>query len=275
MTKQAREFLTAWRRLAVPIAFLAAAAFVPLLGRRGPSANPQDITGLRLLGAPLAAAAIMPATWAWVALVRKLPWLDSRAGFVVAAAAAPWSVSSVSWPRVSRSSSCFGCWRLFRQLPSCMRTRASYSGSYCHGSWWLRCGPTTCGVRLLPPPLLQTRPLPFDKRLPTHGAVGCGALDRPSLGPGLDAPSARVGGQAVGARPPLMREPLSVSQRRPVPGAAVLHTLHTGGAGPRRLASPRASAGPVPDSSCLKYTKASPHAGCTAVRAQPASSSGP
>lgn len=42
------------------------------------------MTLLRLLGAPLAAAAVIPATSIWVFLVRKIPWLDSRTGFVVA-----------------------------------------------------------------------------------------------------------------------------------------------------------------------------------------------
>jgi hypothetical protein len=84
LTSEAREFRASWRRFAVPIAFGASAACVALVNRLSRSADSQDMTLLRLLGAPLAAAAVIPATSIWVFLVRKIPWLDSRTGFVVA-----------------------------------------------------------------------------------------------------------------------------------------------------------------------------------------------
>jgi len=82
---EARRFLTAWRQAAVPTAFAAAVLSVPLVGGWDLTVKPEA-AAIRLMGAPLACAVIFPATRAWIALVKTWPWLDSRAGFAVAAA---------------------------------------------------------------------------------------------------------------------------------------------------------------------------------------------
>jgi len=83
--REARRFLTAWRQAAVPTAFAAAVASVPLWVGWDLTARPEA-AAIRLLGAPVACAAIFPATRVWIALVRWTPWLDTPAGFAVAAA---------------------------------------------------------------------------------------------------------------------------------------------------------------------------------------------
>src|SRR5919197_6316221 len=84
-TREARQFLRAWRQAAIPTAFVAAVLSVPLLAGWRFLEQPE-ISGVRLLGAPLACVAVVPASYAWAAMVRKAPWLDSPGGFVIAAA---------------------------------------------------------------------------------------------------------------------------------------------------------------------------------------------